>query len=386
MNKIREIVLIVDDEEPIRKLLYLALSNEGYACLTSTTGAEALSILLEQHIDLVLLDLSLPDKSGVEILSEIKSQGIDTAVIMVTGNSDANTAMRCVRLGAYDYVTKPFTLEVIALSARRALEKRSLEHKIIEYQATLEQRINDRSKELAHAVARLKSASIDTVIRLSRAAEYKDGDTSSHILRVSRYSTIIAERLNLSPSEIEGILYASMMHDIGKIGVPDKILLKPGRLDEAEWESMKQHTTIGFGILDGADSDIVRLGASIALNHHEKWDGTGYPFGLKGEVIPLPARIVSLADVLDALTSRRVYRKVYFTPSEALKVIEQSVERQFDPSVFAALRAGWNEILSEAERFRDSNKGQDGGFVKDTPLSELPDFQALLNDLDLTKE
>jgi len=377
----QEIVLIVNDDAAIRSLLHAKLSREGHTCVAVSGTLEAMNAFQSRRVALALVDIYLSGKSGLQILPEIRVESPDTTVIMITGVNDAATAVQCLRLGAYDYVTKPFELESLALNVRHALEKRRLELDNREYQATFERRLIEKSKELAQSLAKIKSASLDTIIHLSQAAEYKNGDTGNHILRVSRYAAIIAERYGLPGPEVESILYASPMHDIGKIGIPDSILLKPGKLDDVEWSLMKKHTVIGAAILEGADSEVVKLGSTIAVSHHEKWNGTGYPFGLEGEDIPLAGRIVAVADVFDSLTSKRVYRKEFFTPNEAFNVIRQSVGRQFDPAVFEAFRTGWQDILSERERFRNMEKSHDTVPVTDAPLSEHPDFQPLLSGL-----
>jgi putative two-component system response regulator len=377
----REIVLIVDDDETIRGLLHAKLSKEGFNCLGASGSMEAMDAIQSRRVALVLLDINLPGKSGLQILPEIKAESPDTVVIMITGSTDINTVIQYIRHGAYDYLTKPFSLESVVLSVRRALEKRGLELENREFQATLERRVAQKSKESAQALAKIKSASMDTIVRLSRAAESRDGDPGDHILRLSRYAAIIAERFGLPGAEVESILYGSPMHDIGKIGIPDSILMKPGKLDNSEWAIMKQHTIIGASILEGADSEIVKVGSKIAISHHEKWNGTGYPFNLKGEEIPLPGRITALADVFDSLTSKRVYRKEFFSPSEAMNVIQQSVGRQFDPAVFVAFKAGWQDILSERERFRNMEESCNCDTENDTPLSEHPDFQPLFSGL-----
>ena len=348
----REFLLVIDGEESTRCLLTARLRNEGYVCQATGNGVEAMELVLNQDVAGVLLDLNLPHELGFRLLKEITAGSPDTAVIIATDMKNTDVAIRFVRQGAYDYVTKPFNLEDVILTARRALAQRHLELEHRDCQQTLELRVSERTRDLTHALAKLKSASIDTIMRLSRAAEYKDEDTGSHIERMSHYAAFVAERMGLPDPYVESILYASAMHDIGKIGIPDSILLKPDRLTDAEWSVMKQHTVIGARILEGGEAEVIKLGAAIAISHHEKWNGTGYPFGLKGEDIPVSGRIAAIADVFDSLTSKRAYRRDDFSPNETFKIIEQSVGVQFDPSVFAAFKAAWPDILSEHERFR----------------------------------
>ena len=347
-----EILLVVDSDEPQRRLLSNILLSQGRRCLVSDNGIHAMETVESRDIDVVLLAINLAGRSGVQILQEIRAKNSETPIIMVAEAKDTETAIQCVRLGAYDFVTRPLNPALVEICIRRALEKRRLEYQTGEYRQTLESKVAERTRDLTQNLAKIKSASVDTILRLSRAAEYKDEDTGSHIERMSRYTAFVAERMGLSDAYVESMLYASSMHDIGKIGIPDSILLKPGKLTAEEWEVMKQHTVMGAKILDGAEAEVVKLGSVIALSHHEKWNGTGYPFGFKGEDIPLSGRIAAIADVFDSLTSKRVYRVDDFAPGETFRIIEQSVGLQFDPAVFAAFKAAWPDILAEQERFR----------------------------------
>ncbi len=348
-------VLIVDDEAVIRKILQQRLSSEGYHCEEARSAAEALESLANDPADLVVLDIKMPGKSGVELLPEIKLKYPDTVVIMATAIMDTTTAIKCIREGAYDYVVKPFNLDEVALSADRALEKRKLELENRAYQQYLEEMVAARTAELKEAIGKIKLASLDTIYRLARAAEYKDEGTGAHIKRMSQYSASIAHRMGLSDSDVENILYAAPMHDVGKIGIPDHILLKPGKLDAEEWKIMKQHTAIGAEILRGADAEFIRLAEVIALTHHEKWDGSGYPQGLRGTGIPLVGRIVAIADVFDALTSARPYKEA-ISVKKSLEIIKQSRGSHLDPDVVDAFFAVQVEILSTMETYRDQEQ------------------------------
>jgi len=345
-------ILIVDDEQTVRRLLKERLSVEGYHCREAASAAQALEELRNDAISLVLLDINMPGKSGVELLPELRASFPDTAVVMATAISDAGIAVRCMKNGAYDYVTKPFSLDDVLLSVERALERRRLELEVRDYRQHLEQMVEQRTEELRQAISKIKLSSLDTIHRLSHAAEYKDQDTGTHIKRIGRCSACLASRLGLSDAEVESILYAAPMHDVGKIGVPDHILLKPGKLDPDEWSVMKQHTTIGAQILQGSDAEFIKMAEVIALTHHEKWDGTGYPRGLKGTEIPLPGRIVAIVDVFDALVMERPYKKP-FSPEESLGVIREERGRHFDPEVVDALLAIENEISGIREEYKD---------------------------------
>jgi putative two-component system response regulator len=220
------------------------------------------------------------------------------------------------------------------------------------YQKELESEVTRRTEELKHAFERIKAASLETIYRLSMASEYKDEDTGSHIKRMSRYCAAVARRMGLDESTIETILYAAPMHDLGKIGIPDLILTKPAKLDPLEWEIMKQHAAIGAGILEGADAEFLKLARVIALTHHEKWNGSGYPGGLKGADIPLAGRITAIADVFDALTSKRPYKEP-FSLDKSFSIIREERGRHFDPDVVDAFLTIENGIVSIKDRYKD---------------------------------
>jgi putative two-component system response regulator len=349
-NKYR--VLIVDDEPVVRKILRGKLSIDGYHCDEAGNAEEALGRLAEAPAQLVILDIKMPGKSGVDLLPEIKLKYPDTAVIMATAVTDTAAAIRCMRDGVYDYLVKPFNLDEVTLSADRALEKRRLELENRAYQKHLEQMVAKRAAELMRTLKKLKLASLDTIRRLAQAAEYRDEVTGAHIKRMSQYCASIARRMGLKDTEVENIFYATPTHDVGKIGIPDKILLKPGKLDLDECEIMKQHTVIGARILAGSGAQFIKLAEVIALTHHEKWDGSGYPGGLKGTKIPLAGRITAIADVFDALTSERPYRKSS-SLEQSLEIIEQSRGRHFDPDVVDAFFSIKDEILSIKATYKD---------------------------------
>ncbi len=350
-------VLIVDDEPVVRKILLRRLSANGYRCEEAGSAEEALERLAKDTAGLVVLDIKMPGRSGVDILPKIRQRYPDTAVIMATAITDTGIAIQCMREGAYDYLVKPFNLDEVAISAQRALEKRGLVLENRAYQQHLEEKVAQKTKELQQAIEKIKQASLDTIHRLAWAAEYRDEDTGAHIERMSHYSAIIARNMGLSDREVENIIYASPMHDVGKIGIPDHILLKTGSLNEDEWEIMKKHTTIGAEILQGSDAEFIQLAETIALTHHEKWDGSGYPRGLKGAEIPLAGRIAAIADVFDALTSKRPYKSPH-SVSKSLDVIRESSGTHFDPDVVEAFFAVKDEILETKEKYKDKHEGK----------------------------
>jgi len=357
MAERQESILVVDDEQTIRSFLKQVLIGEGYHCDEAGNVEEALEKLKRDAIDLVLLDIKMPGRSGLELLPEIRASFPDTAVVMATAMNDSSVAVQCMKQGAYDYLAKPFSLDDVVLSVERALRRRRLELENRAYQQHLEELVSEKTKELREALDRIKLASLDTIYRLARAAEYRDADTGAHIERIGRFSAAIARQLNLENSEVENMLYAAPMHDVGKIAVPDRILLKSSSLDSDEWEIMRRHTTIGAEILHGSDAEFIRLAEVIALTHHEKWDGSGYPRGLTGSQIPLAGRIVAIADVFDALTSARPYKEP-FSVTASLDIVRKERGVHFDPDVIDAFFAVQDEILAIRDEYRDEEESR----------------------------
>ncbi len=353
-----ESILIVDDEEMIRLLISQKLSTQGFSLQTAANAEEATNRLRESPVALVLLDINMPGKSGAVLLPEITAMSPDTAVIMATAITDTHIAMQCIRDGAYDYITKPLDLNDLVINVNRALEHRRLIIENRAYQLHLEEMVVARTTELQQAMDKLEASSLDTIHRLATAAEYRDEDTGNHIKRMSLFCAAIAKELSLDTKDVENILYASPMHDIGKIGIPDRILLKRGTLTPDEWEVMKQHTVIGGRILANSKADFIRLGEIIALTHHEKWDGSGYPKGLKGDAIPVAGRIVAVADVFDALVSKRPYKKA-LPIAKSLAIIRGNRGRHFDPVVADAFLAIEDNILSIMTEYQDSEADAD---------------------------
>lgn len=345
-------ILIVDDEPVVRKVLQRRLSAEGYRCEEAGSAEEAMGKLAEIPADLVILDIRMPGKSGVELLREIRARHPDTAAVMATAIADIEVAIQCLKQGAYDYFIKPLNLEEVALGVARALEKRRLELENRAYQHHLEEMVAKRTEELRQALTKLKLASLDTIHRLARAAEYRDRDTGTHIKRIGRYSILIASNLGLSSAEIENLGYAAPLHDVGKIGVPDHILMKPGKLNPEDWEIMKRHTVIGAELLRGSEAEFIKMAETIALTHHERWDGSGYPAGLRGAEIPLCGRIVAVADVFDALVSKRPYKAPY-TANDAFLIISEGKGTQFDPDIVDAFLVDKKRILAILEESGD---------------------------------
>lgn len=321
MTKKQGEILLVDDEAMIRRLLSQKLSGEGYHCQEAANASQALERLKDDSIELVILDIKMPGKSGVELLVELKAKYPDTAVVMATAVDDTNTAIDCMRKGAYDYITKPFNLEELSFSVARALERRRLKLENRDYQLHLEQKVEAQSQKI-------RVSFFNAVTALAYALEAKDIYTSGHSQRVTEISVAIAEEMGLPGESIEKVRLAGLVHDIGKIGVREEVLNKPGGLNTDEYEHIKLHSEIGARILTPIIEDEEILLA--VRHHHERYDGRGYPDGLKSEEIPQLARIIAVADTFDAMTSERSYRKA-MAKEEACAEIERCKCSQFDP-------------------------------------------------------
>ncbi|HCV02457.1 MULTISPECIES: two-component system response regulator [Pseudoalteromonas] len=303
----RERILVVDDEPANLKVLREVLSKD-YRLSFAKSGELALQLVENEPPKLILLDIMMPDMTGFEVCKVLKAnpKTAHIPVIFVTALSHEQDESEGFALGAVDYITKPISPAIVKARVKNHLS-------------------------LVHA-EQLQLAHIDLIQRLGRAAEYKDTDTGEHISRMSRYSKILALAYGMSEHEAEQLRQAAPMHDIGKIGIPDAVLLKPGRLNEQEYEHMKQHALIGAKILENSSSPLLQLAHKLALEHHEKWDGTGYPYGLKGEEISIEGRIVTIADVFDALTSKRPYKKAW-SVEEAIDLLKDEAGKHFDPQL-----------------------------------------------------
>ena len=348
-------LLVVDDEELGRHLLERVLKTAGYDCISAANAAEARAVLAREHIDLVLTDMNMPGDSGVDLVAEIKQNHPQTAVIMVTGVDDAGLASLALRMGAYGYVIKPFRPNEILIACANATRRRALELAMRRHSASLERIVAERTEELRGLLTELRSTGnelrlsrAETIQRLALAAEFKDGPTGRHVERMSRYCELIVERMGAPPEQREQTKLASLMHDVGKIGVPDHILSKPGPLDEEEWRIMKTHTEVGHAILKGSASELLLEAATIALTHHERVDGKGYPNGLAGDDIPIEGRVAAVADVFDALTSDRPYRGG-FTVEDAREVLIADKSAHFDDEIVDLFLDSWPDVVRIAE-------------------------------------
>lgn len=345
-------IMIVDDEQTNLLLLQRIASKIGgtSSVVCFADPAAALEACVACMPDLIVLDYIMPGMNGHELLSRIRAtpDGANVPVVMITAAEERTVRQKALELGATDFLSKPVDpLEVqVRLSNLLALRRNLVA-------------LADRSRWLAEEVEKATRTILERehelIIRLSRAAEFRDCDTGSHLQRMAHYSRLIARRLGLPAETCEMIFKAAPMHDIGKMGVPDAVLLKQGRLEPAEFDVMKRHPLIGCDILSNSESQVIRLGAEIALTHHEKVDGSGYPQGLKGDEIPLAGRIVAVADVFDALTSARPYKKPW-SLEDARAFLTEGAGTHFDKACVDAFLDGWDEALHVKAAFSDAHE------------------------------
>ncbi len=353
--KKRSRILIVDDEDLNLRLMEALLAPLGYDVILAHDGEEALRKTREALPDLILLDAMMPKLDGFEVtrrLKEDKSTRI-IPIVMVTALQEVQARVMALEVGADDFLAKPVDKTELRARVQSLLKVKTYNDHMRNYQQELEAEVAKRTEELQQAFEKIKETSLETIYRLARAAEYKDEDTGTHVLRMSHYAAAVACKLGLPEDKTESILYASPMHDVGKIGIPDRILLKPGKLDWDEWKVMKQHTIIGGRILSDSETGVIKLAEVIALTHHERWDGSGYPKGLKGEGIPIAGRITAIADVFDALASKRPYKEP-FPLEKSLDIIREERGTHFDPAVVDAFLAVTDKIIDIKEQFQDA--------------------------------
>ena len=352
-------VLIIDDEEPIRRLLGYMLQSHGYESVLASDAREARLRLAETSFALVLCDVNMPGESGMDLVRNVLGLYPHTAVIMVTGLDSTVLANAALDMGAFGYIIKPFEANEVLINVANALRRRRLEMESRLYQENLEDVVKTRTMALQQALQwleksekELRLSREETIQRLAIAAEYRDSATAQHIQRMSHYCELLARRYGLSAERCDLIRTASPMHDIGKIGTPDHVLLKPGKFTQDEFNVIAQHAEIGYRILAGSDAEILNVAATIALTHHERWDGSGYPRKLKGEAIPIEGRIASIADAFDALTTARVYKPA-FDFDHAVDLMSKHRGEHFDPELLDVFLASLNEIKRIHEEYAD---------------------------------
>lgn len=342
-----DVVIVDDNEINVTLLRHLVKAIEDTKAITFTDSAAGLQYCLDNDPDLVVIDYMMPPPDGMAFIQAFRAHPgrKNTPLLMITANQDTEVRHRALTLGASDFLIKPVDKNEFRARATNMLLLRKSQKQLADRAAWL-------AEEVAKATNEVLVRERETIIRLSKAAEYRDPETGAHILRMANYSQIIARNLGHSEADQTLLLDAAPMHDIGKVGTPDHILLKPGRLDPEEMDIMRQHAGIGYDILKGSPSPLLQKAAVIALTHHEKFDGSGYPNNLKGQDIPIDGRIVAVADVFDALTSERPYKKAW-SVDEAVKFMHDNSGSHFDPDCIEAFFRNWDEIMAIKSRFTD---------------------------------
>lgn len=361
-------ILVIDDEAGLRRSLCAYLEDRDFETIEAANGREGLE-MLEKHLHslkAVIVDLNMPVMDGYSFIQEAVNKTKELPIIVLSGVGIVEDALRAMRLGAWDFITKPLhSFEILDYTLDKVLDKARLTRENKDYQNNLERLVHERTAEL-------EATRRQVMQRLSRAAEYKDNETGRHVIRVGEISALLGRAMGLPNERCEMLRECAPLHDVGKIGIPDDILLKPGKFTESEWKVMQLHCMYGCEILGPltskdeaheacldpahaltlADSELLGLSRILALLHHERWDGKGYPFGLMGEAIPMEARVVAVVDVFDALSSDRPYKKA-FTEEKCHQIIQEGAGTLFDPRVVEAFFGHTEEIWAIRERWRD---------------------------------
>ena len=351
-------IFVVDDDRFVLESVSALLGEYGFTVQAFTNGHEAIRQFVTRPVDLVLTDINMPNMDGIELLEKIRYLDRETPVVLMTAYADLDTAVKAIQKGAFDFIIKPYSPPYLIHAVEKGVHYKRLTQIEKNYKRELEITVEQRTSELAEALSKLTEMSREIIERLTAAAELRDEDTGVHIMRIGQYTKKLAAALAMPDTFVEQIHTASAMHDVGKIGIPDQILLKPGSLTLTEFETIKQHTVIGEKILCGSSHSMLQMGATIAASHHERWDGSGYPYGLAGEAIPIAGRITMLADQYDALRSERVYKGAFDHATTCDIILNgdgRTMPEHFDPRVLAMFA----EIKDEFAEIFDSSQQQE---------------------------
>jgi len=354
-------VLVADDNASLRALLATTLQIEGYRVVLAEDGVSALEVLQSESVDVVLLDVLMPEMDGIEVLRRIRSNQ-DTShipVVIITASQDRAIRIAGREAGCDDFIGKPFDSNELLIRIRNLVRIKLYQEHLVRSNEALARRVQEGTRELGSVLRLLEEANEEVrlsreeiIRRLARAAEFRDDETARHDQRMSHFSALIATKLGLDARKCELIRIASLLHDIGKIGISDTILLKPTQLTSAEFEKMKKHAEIGYRMLAGSRFEMLKVAATVAWTHHERYDGGGYPRRIAGEDIPIEGQIAAVADVFDALTSNRVYRQAC-PVDEALSMLKNGRESQFAPQPLDAFCDSMDQVLEIRDRYSD---------------------------------